>query len=306
MAILTPAQMVTLAREIVQDTDTTDPGVTSAVYYDLINEAYYDWKAATEPRTINLSARQTGWIFISGDGEILGIPQNLSQVLRVSRVANIATDVGVPLERITEHRFHQLMGASSLTSTPTRYFLQKIQSQTATEQGKWRLRVYPPANGTFYFAAAAAVAPPALADSFTVAGCTAALDAPPAGAAARVVVTTTNNFNAVEAGMTASGSNVPAGAFVLAKTSSTTLIISDAASSGASVTYTFATAFDGSEAESRMIARVGAARAAVLLGNDEAFVNAIWSAVPQEAQRILRHELRAERRPRFSPQEQAT
>lgn len=136
MANLTVANGLLHARALYVDTDTTDPAVSDATLTKIANEKYLLWHARVEPRWVTASLAT----LVESTASYTTTAVNIAEI---NTVYDASLALGV-LEQIEIHRYRQKMFDSSSNGTPIQYALERAQTDTEANIGKWIVYPYPP------------------------------------------------------------------------------------------------------------------------------------------------------------------
>jgi hypothetical protein len=147
---LTLADIDTHAGILAAMTDTTDPPLTTAERYAIINELYLRWHEKIEQRFKNLYGE---FSIITGGFFVDGTSTNIAEIDRAYAISSdsySASDAGMgnEVEVIDVSEMFELYKNapdSQFISAvlPTRIAFKRLQTDTEADIGKWRCYVYP-------------------------------------------------------------------------------------------------------------------------------------------------------------------
>ncbi|HJW74957.1 MAG TPA: hypothetical protein VJ787_04715 [Thermoleophilia bacterium] len=155
MAILTLAQMETHARLLAQDSSASNPGLTQAQYFSLINEAAQYWTSEVSPRVKILSATASGATFATVNVKDL-TDNGIADVLYALQATAAGNVTGTSVERVRISRMLELQEDATSSATITQWAMTRTAVGVATggNQGRITIYIYPKATGTLYLALA--------------------------------------------------------------------------------------------------------------------------------------------------------
>lgn len=151
--------VLTHAREIYGDTDTTNPGVSDTILFEMLNPIVRMlWKQ--NPRPVSRTSTALGWTLSANTKSALITSTDILQVLGLYREAAAGDSViGTPLRKCAPARILQLQIDESTTGTVTRYSWERAASTTEADHGKILVRFHPIPSATTHISGRFVVEP---------------------------------------------------------------------------------------------------------------------------------------------------
>jgi hypothetical protein len=161
VAILTLAGMRAHGQLLCLDTDTNSPAIGTAEWASLINEKYLTWHEKVERRFKIQASASSGFTITSlSAGVVCKVTSTATDYAEIERVmyyqaASTALLVGAQLEKKKVSEIYRLFNEDqSLTAQPKYYALERTETGTTADIGKWTLYVQGPVDvsgGAFQF-----------------------------------------------------------------------------------------------------------------------------------------------------------
>lgn len=161
MALLTLADLRSLARDAMRDTDSNNYAIDATTLDRLINKAYIAIRGGDDTRPKYLNATTTGLTLALNDkSKVINASANVRRVLDVFEASTVnATAPAATLERAEPYEILALQAASvGVTAQPTHYAV----TRDGGASGQWLVLFYKTCDAARYYCIRALVEPTAL------------------------------------------------------------------------------------------------------------------------------------------------
>ena len=155
LTLRTLAQSRDEIRFLIRDTDTATPSVSDARVNSAFNNAYVQFKAASEDRTYEYDATSLGTTVSAGDLHVLTSDTQVQEIPAMYRATGATSFDGPELERVEIEEIIELQNSDATQAAPTRYAISRYQKQVANASvaGRFYIWLHPIPDDTYYIAA---------------------------------------------------------------------------------------------------------------------------------------------------------